>query len=194
MRPSADKGRQRAFGSNRTRLRVCRRFLASTRGIAAIEFAIFLPLMLLMLFGIVEFGTAIVIKSKIRTAASTVAEIANQYSTIRNSDMSAILAAAAATITPYSASNASVVISHISINGSGSATVTWSDTLNGTARAIGSSILVPSGIASPNTTLLLSEVSYLYTPALGYAMTGSLTLQDSLYVSPRNGSAVTRSP
>jgi hypothetical protein len=42
--------------------------------------------------------------------------------------------------------------------------------------------------------VLLGEVSYRYTPAFGYAMTGSMTLQDSLYATPRSGSSITRSP
>src|SRR3954471_17408678 len=95
---------------------VCRYFLAATEGIAAVEFALLLPLLLLILFGTIELGTAIVIKSKLRAAASTVAEIANQYTAIQNSDMTAILSAAAAIITPYAISNTSVVISEITIN------------------------------------------------------------------------------
>src|SRR3954463_5098311 len=124
--------------------RLRRHFLAATDGIAAVEFALLLPLLLLVLFGAIEVGTAIVIKSKLRTAASTVAEIANQYTTIQNSDMTGILGAAAAIITPYAVSNTSVVISEITINSQGDATVTWSDALNGSARTAGSSITVPS--------------------------------------------------
>jgi len=153
-----------------------------------------LPLLLLVLFGIMELGTAIVIKDKLRNAASTVAEIANQYTTIHDSDMSAILGATTAIITPYSVTNASVVLSQISINGNGKAIVTWSDAQNGTARTVGSSVTIPSSIAVGNTVVLLGEVSYRYTPAFGYAMTGSMALQDSLYATPRSGSSITRSP
>lgn len=174
--------------------RICRRFLRSTNGIAALEFAMMLPLLLLVLFGIMELGTAIVVKDKLRNAASTVAEIANQYTTIHDSDMSAILGATTAIITPYSVANASVVLSQISINGNGKAIVTWSDAQNGTARTVGSSVTIPSSIAVGNTVVLLGEVSYRYTPAFGYAMTGSMTLQDSLYATPRSGSSITRSP
>lgn len=177
-----------------TRRRRRRHFLAATDGIAAVEFALLLPLLLLVLFGTIELGTAIVIKSKLRTAASTVAEIANQYTTIQNSDMSGILGAAAAIITPYSVSNTSVVISEITINNKGDASVTWSDALNGTARTTGSSITVPSGVAVANTVLLLGEVSYLYSPAFGYAMTGPMTMSETLYAMPRSGSSITRSP
>ncbi len=171
-----------------------RHFTASTGGIAAVEFAILLPLLLLMLLGTMELGTAYVVNSKLRTVASTVVEIANQYTTIQDSDMAAILGAASAVVTPYAVSNASVVLSEITIDSKGKATVTWSDTLNGAARTAGSSITVPSSVAVPNTVLLLAEASYLYTPMFGYAMTGTITLQDRLYGMPRNGSAITRSP
>src|SRR6185436_17480561 len=174
MRPPISSTDQTDIARTTIRRRVGRGFLVATDGIAAVEFALLLPLLLLGLFGTIELGTAIVIKSKLRTAASTVAEIANQYTTIQNSDMTGILGAAAAIITPYNVSNTSVVISEITINSQGNATVTWSDALNGTARTTGSSIAVPSGIAIANTVLLLGEARYLYTPAFGYAMTGTM--------------------
>ena len=36
-----------------------------------------------------------------------------------------------------------------------------------------------------NSWLLLSEVSYAYTPTVGYTITGTLTLSDKMYMSPR---------
>jgi Flp pilus assembly protein TadG len=194
MRPPINSGHQPDVARTTTRRGLCRYFLAATEGIAAVEFALLLPLLLLILFGTIEVGTAIVIKSKLRTAASTVAEIANQYTAIQNSDMTAILSAAAAIITPYAISNTSVVISEITINGQGDATVAWSDSLNGTARVTGSSIAVPSGIAIANTVLLLGEARYLYTPGFGYAMTGSMTMNENLYAVPRSGASIARSP
>jgi hypothetical protein len=61
-------------------------------------------------------------------------------------------------------------------------------------RTTGSAITVPSGIAIANTVLVLGEVSYLYTPAFGHAMTGTMTLNENLYAMPRSGAAITRSP
>jgi Flp pilus assembly protein TadG len=182
-------------GTRRTWMRrLLRRYLASTQGIAAVEFALLLPLLLLILFGMMDLGSAIVIKSKVRSAASTVTEIANQYTTIHNADISAILGAAAAIITPYPVSNTSVVLSQITIDSSGKGTVSWSDAQNGTARTVGSSYAPPSGIAVANTVLLLGEVSYKFTPAFGYAVIGGMTLQDSLYATPRSGTSIARSP
>ena len=194
MRPPISSTDQPDVVRITTRRRICRPFLAATEGIAAVEFALLLPLLLLVLLGTIELGTAIVIKSKLRTAASTVAEIANQYTTIQNSDMTGILGAAAAIITPYSISNTSVVVSEITIDSHGNATVAWSDALNGTARSTGSPIAVPSGLAIANTVLLLGEVRYLYSPAFGYAMTGAMPMNETLYATPRSGASITRSP
>ena len=37
----------------------------------------------------------------------------------------------------------------------------------------------------PNTQLIYSEVAYAYTPTVGYTITGTLTLSDMMYMSPR---------
>ncbi len=37
----------------------------------------------------------------------------------------------------------------------------------------------------PNSWLLLSEVTYAYKPTVGYTITGTLTLSDKMFMSPR---------
>jgi hypothetical protein len=68
----------------------------------------------------------------------------------------------------------------------------WSDTLNGTARLVGSTVTIPSNLAVPNTYLLLGETAYNYPPSYGYAVTGTLTLSDQIYMQPRQSNSVTR--
>jgi hypothetical protein len=70
--------------------------------------------------------------------------------------------------------------------------VTWSDALNSTARAVGSSVSLPTALKVPNTTLIWSEVAYNYKPTVGYLITGTLTLKDQIYMRPRLSDTVTR--
>ena len=52
-----------------------RRFAADRRGIAAIEFAVLLPLMLVMYFGSIQITDAISADRQVTLVASTVAEL-----------------------------------------------------------------------------------------------------------------------
>jgi Flp pilus assembly protein TadG len=176
----------------RRAVRICARFVASTRAVAAVEFAVIVPVLLLLFLGTFDAGRAIAIYSKARSATYTLDAITNQYTTIHDADMQQILGATAVVLSPYPSAPVVVVISEISIDGTGRATVTWSDTLNGVARAVGSSVNVPAGLNTPSTTLVLGEVSYSYSPMFGYFITGPITMSDYLYVVPRSTATITR--
>jgi Flp pilus assembly protein TadG len=106
--------------------------------------------------------------------------------------MTNILNATAAVIAPYDAGKLTVVISAVTVDANGNAKVAWSDTLNGTKRAVGSTVTLPSALTVANTTLLFSEVKYSYTPTIGYVITGTLNLSDQIYMRPRLSDTVTR--
>ena len=82
--------------------------------------------------------------------------------------------------------------SSVSIDANGKATIAWSDALNGTARAVGSTVTLPSALNVANTSLIWSEVQYAYTPTIGYVVTSTLTLKDQSYMRPRLSNSVTR--
>jgi hypothetical protein len=44
----------------------------------------------------------------------------------------------------------------------------------------------------PNSSVVLAEVQFAYTPVIGYNITGTINLQDQLYTRPRAGTHVTR--
>jgi Flp pilus assembly protein TadG len=175
-----------------------RRFVASRRGVVAIEFAMILPVLLLAFLGTIDAGRAIAVYMKVHSATYTLASITNQYQSVQTSDLQSITGATSVVLSPYSSASAVVTISQVQINSSNKTTISWSYSLNGTARAQGSSITVPANILSavgspPSGTfsyLILSEVSYTYTPMFGYFITGTLTLSDNLYVTPRGNQCV----
>ena len=80
----------------------------------------------------------------------------------------------------------------MTIDSTGKATVAWSDTRNGTARAKGSTITLPTALAVPNSSLIFSEVQFNYTPTVGYVISGTLALKDQIYMRPRLSDSVTR--
>ena len=167
-----------------------RRFVDSTRAVAAVEFAMIMPILTLLFLGSFDGGRAIAIYMKVRSMTYALDAITNQYTTIQSSDMQSILGATAQMLAPYSSTPVVVKISQITISNKGVATVSWGAALNGTARARGSSITIPAALATPSSYLIYGETSYTYTPIFGYFTSGSVALSDNLYVTPRSSSCI----
>jgi Flp pilus assembly protein TadG len=176
-----------------------------SNAVAATEFAIVVPFMLLLYVGGVELGDGMSISAKVSKTAHTVADLVSQNTQVTASQMQAILSASTATIAPYRVTGGTgqslitVTVSEVSTDSSGKATVQWSRSFNGTTVSTGwppgQRMTLPSsltGTQNNNVSFILSEVAYAYTPNLGYTISGTITLRDSQYLFPRcstNGSS-----
>jgi Flp pilus assembly protein TadG len=168
-----------------------RRFAAAKQGVAAVEFALIVPILAVMLLATFDGGRAIAAYMKMRAATYALASITNQYATIQSTDMTSILGAISVVMAPYTSGTPAVKISQIKINNSGASSVEWSAAQGTTARAVSSSMTPPSAMVVNNSYLILAEVSYTYTPLFGYFGSSSgITFSDSLYVTPRSVSCV----
>ncbi|SFO29418.1 Flp pilus assembly protein TadG [Bradyrhizobium sp. Ghvi] len=162
-----------------------------TRAVAAVEFAIVAPFMLLLYVGGVELGNGFAISVKVSETAHTVADLVSRNACVNDASLSTMLGASAATIAPYSPANTTVVVSEISTDANGKPTVTWSKALNGTPLT--DPVTLPAALGTPtppNISVILGQVTYQYTPNLGYTISGTLPITDSYYLFPRVSSAV----
>jgi Flp pilus assembly protein TadG len=162
------------------------------RGISAVEFAMLLPLMVTMYLGVVEVSQGVAVDRKVTLTTRTMADLASRVSSINNADMSSLLNASAAVVAPYDPAPLKIVLSAVSIDANGNATIAWSDTLGGSAHSVGSSVTLPTVLNVPNTQLIWSEVGYTYNPTFGYVLTGNLNLSDQIYMRPRLSDSITR--
>jgi Flp pilus assembly protein TadG len=182
-----------------------RRFIDSSRAVAAVEFAMIMPVLLLMFLGSFDAGNAIIVYTKVRAATYALAAITNQYGDGTNPNylpisttiMTAITGATSAILAPYSSSGTTVVISQIKATSATAAVVSWSYAVNGTALTQGGPYTgLPTNFAvnTCNGTYpcyaIFAKVSYSFTPVFGAFLTGPITLSDSLYTTPRVSTCV----
>ena len=179
-------------------LRGClRRFVRERDGVSAVEFALILPFMLTLYLGGSELGDGMAIQFKATLAARTVADLATQYTNIPDTTtMNQIIAAASTVATPYATANMTVTVSELQLtNGSATGSVIWSASNSGNGRAVNSTFPLPTAMQSLATPtnpvyLILGEVTYPYTPAMGYAITGTINIYEDVVFSPRLASCV----
>jgi Flp pilus assembly protein TadG len=176
---------------------ICRRFAASTRGIAAIEFAFIMPVLLVMFLSTFDAANGIAVYMKVRSASYVLAAITNQYGTggtyppIATTDMTNITGAASKVLSPYTGTPV-VILSQVKATSNTAATVSWSYSLNGTALTQNSTYTgLPTNFAKNSCGgtypcyVIVATVSYSFTPMFGAFMTGPITLSDTVLATPR---------
>jgi Flp pilus assembly protein TadG len=176
----------KAFGSIMPRM--IGRMARDRRGVSAVEFALLAPFMIALYLGCVEISDAVSCDRKVSLTAAALANLTAQVTTISSTDMTNIFNASTAIVAPYSASNLKMKVTCLKIDSTGKAKVQWGASSNDTARTTGTTYTFSSAntaLAVPSTWLILAEVSYTYVPTIGNQLTGTLTLSDMMFMSPR---------
>ena len=168
------------------------------RGNAAIEFAVIVPVMLTMFFGVVEFSSAVAVKRKISMAAEELADLAARYKEVPDTEIDNFFKIARAVITPYSTTVLKATITEIYIDpATGLGRAQWSK--GDVVRLAGSTVPVPANLIARDDTnnilagqyLIFAETGYVYVPAVGYVMAKlGVPLSDMSYMRPRLSTCV----
>jgi Flp pilus assembly protein TadG len=172
-------------------------------GIAATEFAVIAPLMLVLFFGVLEFSSAIAVDRKVTLVSRTLADLTSQSISVSDADITNFTTTAKAMMTPYTTTPLASTPLNSTI------TELWIDPATSNARvqwsqppghhAQGDVVPISSNLIAKDSTgkaiagqyLIWSEANYTYVPAVGYVMAkAGITLRDSAYTRPRQTSCV----
>jgi Flp pilus assembly protein TadG len=183
-----------------------RKLWRNDEAVAAVEFAIVVPFLLALYIGGIELANGMAINVKVSATAHSVADMVSQNTSLSTAQMQNILTGASSIIAPYPVSGGSgslmtVTVSEISSDANGNLTLRWSQSYNGASFGPGrtnlTNLTMPTSLngaaanvnnpngQNDNVSFILGEVTYAYTPNMGYAITGTVTLADSVYIFPR---------
>lgn len=183
-----------AFSLKRNRAalrRLVRGLGRNRRGVAALEFAMIMPVMLAIYFGIVETGQAVMINRKVTQLTRSLVDLSSQVATIPTAEVSNIFDAAQTVMMPFTGVAPKMSIHNIVIDSAGVAKVCWSEERNSTKLARGTTINLPADLRLPNTSVVMAQASYDFTPIVGWIIKGgAITIGgDPIYMRPRLGKA-----
>jgi Flp pilus assembly protein TadG len=168
-----------------------KRFRKDEDGIAALEFALLFPIMLLLYFGTVEVTMAMLANGRASHVASVVGDLVTQMPSVKQGDMTDIFAVGNAVMKPFPTASLKLRISSITADPStGTPKVVWSSASGLTPLSAGPASGFPTGLLAASESMIQADVEYTYTSPLQQTMPLPLTFKTTYYIKPRRSSEV----
>lgn len=175
------------------------------RGIAAIEFAMIVPIMFFLFVGAIEFSQALTVDRRVTQSASSTADlIARAPSTgLTTTQVDGHLRIIEQLIEPYDLTALTVKIVSVkaqAVPGNPTAAnyvVDWSrDNHGGTPYARNATYSgIPAGLLAVGESVIVAEAKYVYTPLIfKYFIANAFDLEEKFFLKPRNASCVHLAP
>jgi Flp pilus assembly protein TadG len=187
------------------------RWRGDKQGVAAVEFAFVVPIMFVLFVGAIELSQAITVDRRVTQVASSTADlVARKETTISNNEISDILRIGGFIMAPYDRTPLQVVIRNVSSSSKDATTTkqSWQCTYSGvganptpTCACMNTTYTLPAGLVSTNDSVVVSEVTYTYTPILfdyflkqgypaGAGGPGTYAMTERIFMKPRGQAAV----
>jgi Flp pilus assembly protein TadG len=176
----------------RTKLRSWRLLRGDARGVAAVEFALVVPMVIIVYAGGFEIAQAATVYRKLTDTTVQLANVTSQYTTVATPDLNTIFGASSQIMAPYSTTPLTIVMSEVTTTAGNVAKVTWSQgyPTGTTALAVGSVVTMPTGLASPSSNYIYVQTTYNYTTTVGSAFVGNIPMKNQVFMIPRESPSI----
>ena len=158
------------------------RFLDDCRAVAASEFALILPVLVLVLFGTVEIGNAVLLDKKVTAAAQTAADLVAQQKVVTDDDLDNIWLAIDNIIAPFDTANTTYRIISVVADEDGATSIDWQQSRGGLNFQ---NYVLPNGLVGANESVIVSQITYSYVPVFGDLLFSAFDITDVAYLRPR---------
>ncbi len=166
------------------------RLLRNDDGLAAIEFAIILPVMLLLSMGAIELTDALAARRKVTLASSTLSDLIAQQREVDDAYADNAFTAVSMIMEPFSGEGLASVVSSIVVDKDLNAKVAWSIARHTAPLEKENSYTLPAELRVANSSVVIAQVGYSHSPMLGYVLTGAIRMSETTYARPRVASQI----
>jgi len=175
-------------------LRSRRNLVLDDRGAAAVEFALIVPVLILLYAVGFEIAEAATVKRKLTDTTVQLANVASQDTKTTKADVAILMSAASQIMTPYSTNVLSMQVAEIYVDNSGTPHIQWTESyLNGTplqGTLITTPPSAPPSFKTANSYYIDVQTTYLYYPIVGTNFIHAMTLSNQSFALPRNSSSI----
>jgi Flp pilus assembly protein TadG len=175
--------------------RTLRRFAVDEKsGLAALEFAIIAPMMILLVFGSVDLIDTLGANKRAQNAVASIADVVARDDAVSNAEIAGLWAAMDVLMYPDDGVNMQMRVTSVRIDTATSARVVWSEGHGMTARVANTTVALPAQMMTPGTSVIFAESRFPYTAPLGFLHSGSVNLDHEAYRRSRLVDPIPRVP
>lgn len=161
-------------------------FLRDRRGVAAVEFALIAPILILIYMGMAEVTMALMADRRAGHATAVVADLIAQDTLTTSDEIDDIFAIAEEILTPFSASGMKIRATAVQADAAGVPKVLWSHGKGFSAYAKGATVSnLPEDFLEPHDVIVLSEMTYTFDSAVKYALPNAMEFDQRYMLRPR---------
>lgn len=159
-------------------------------GAVLVEFAIILPILVVLFLGLAEFTEAFSVNRKLAGTAGALADLVAQEPSVNDAYLADISSLGQELMKPHNTAPLQLVIVSVVADANNNTTVDWS--YPSSAYAKGAAYALPDDtLTTPNSSLIIAEASYNFTPTIGHFL-GTFEMSESAYFRPRLAQKVTK--
>lgn len=161
------------------------------KGMAAVEVAMLLPVMLVLILGIVDLGNAIVLNKKTMTAASISADLLTRSSSVDDVEMADAWLASQMALDPYNRGLFGLDVVSIQFQGStATPVIRWRETYNMPSNP--NVLILAQGLGNEGDGVMIVTARYAYNPVFTHVLSDEIILQEVAVTRGRRHSFVSR--
>lgn len=155
------------------------------RGLAALEFALIAPILVMAYVATAEASLALMAQRKLSLSASIAADLASHSATINAATVAGIFTATTAVLDPFDASTLTQRLTGIVVDPDGVARVEWSVGAGMEALAVGSLVTLPANLVAADEGIVMAETSLDYASPMAFTLPGTRQFSETHFVYPR---------
>lgn len=163
-------------------------FLKHPGGAAAVEFALIIPTIMLLYYGMVEGTQAMLAKRRAGYLTTAVGDLVTQKAQVSAAEVDGIFAASTAVLKPFPADDISIRVTSIQMDEKGKPSKVWTRAQGTIPEADLSSI--PDSLKQPNMAIVRAETIYKFKTPFQQMLPGEFEFKHKMDVRPRTGVAV----
>lgn len=158
-------------------------FRRDQKGIAAVEFALLAPVMILLYFGMAELCQGFMAQKRMSHVTSMVADLTAQAQAVNENDLTDIFNVGDQIMQPFSDDALKMRVSSVTRGSDGIIDVDWS--FGRDMPELQEPVTVPNGLIGNGESLIIAEAIYDYESPVGRFLPGITKLNRIFYLRPR---------